>query len=105
MFHLREYINTRPMRFTSFCGIILIPRADRSYLFTRIKGERMEHILRQREWSQGRRIGGAPALTVEQKKSHSAYHTLAFILENYVDDDDDAPHTTWDKILKAHQGT
>ena len=79
----------------------LIPRADRSYLFTRVKGERMEHILRQREWSQGRRAVGAPALTTEQKKSHSASHTLAFIEENYVDDDDDAPHTTWDKILKA----
>ncbi len=37
----------------------------------------------------------------EQQMSHSASHTLAFIEENYVDDDDDAPHTTWDKILKA----
>ena len=46
----------------------LIPRADRSYLFTRVKGERMEHILRQREWSQGRRVAGAPTLTNEQKK-------------------------------------
>ncbi len=55
-----------------------------------------------REWSQGRRVGGATALTEEQKKkSHSASHTLAFIEENYVGDDDDAPHTTWDKILKA----
>jgi hypothetical protein len=54
----------------------------------------MEHILRQREWSQGRRVAGALVLTTEQKKSHSASHTLAFIEENYVDDDDDAPHTT-----------
>ena len=79
----------------------LIPRAERSYLFTRIKGVRTEHILRQREWSQGRRIAGAPALTLEQQKAHSAFHTLSFIEDNYVDDDDDAPHTTWDKILKA----
>ncbi len=79
----------------------LIPRAERSYLFTRVKGVHTEHILRQREWSQGRRITGAPALTQEQQKIHSAYHTLAFIEDNYVDDDDDAPHTTWDKILKA----
>jgi hypothetical protein len=57
--------------------------------------------LRQREWSQGRRIAGAPALTLEQQKAHSAFHTLSFIEDNYVDDDDDAPHTTWDKILKA----
>ncbi len=64
----------------------LIPRADRSYLFTTVKGERMEHILRQREWSQGRRVAGATALTTKQKKSHSASHTLAFIEENYVDD-------------------
>jgi hypothetical protein len=79
----------------------LIPRAERSYLFTRVKGVRTEHILRQREWSQGRRIAGAPALTLEQQKTHSTFHTLAFIEDNYVDDDDDAPHTTWDKILKA----
>jgi hypothetical protein len=38
---------------------------------------------------------------LEQKKTHSAFHTLAFIEDNYVDDGDDAPHTTWDKILKA----
>ena len=79
----------------------LIPRAERSYLFTRVKGVRTEHILRQREWSQGRRTAGAPALTTEQQKTHSAFHTLSFIEDNYVDIDDDAPHTTWDKILKA----
>jgi hypothetical protein len=79
----------------------LIPRAERSYLFTRVKGVRTKHILRQREWSQGRRIAGAPAFTLEQQKTHSAYHTLAFIEDNCVDDDDDAPHTTWDKTLKA----
>jgi hypothetical protein len=96
---------TRIYQYTSIAFHVLlrylIPRADRSYLFTRVKDARMEHILRQREWSQGRRAGGAPALTQEQKNSHSAYHTLTFIEENYVDHDDDAPHTTWDKILKA----
>jgi hypothetical protein len=43
----------------------------------------MEHILTQREWSQGRRNAGAPALTNEQKKNLSALHNLAFIEDNY----------------------
>jgi hypothetical protein len=89
---------TRIYQYTSNAFYVLlrhlIPRAERSYLFTRVKGVRTEHILRQREWSQGRRGAGAPALTLEQKKTHSAYHTLAFIEDNYVEDDDDAPHTT-----------
>ena len=37
----------------------------------------------------------------EEKKHHSAAHTLRFIQTQYVDVDDDAPHTTWDRILKA----
>ena len=79
----------------------LIPRADKNYLFTRIKGARMEHILRHREWKEGRRSATLPALTAEEKKHHSAAHTLRFIQTHYVDVDDDAPHTTWDRILKA----
>ena len=79
----------------------LIPRAEKNYMFTRIKGARMEHILRRREWEEGRRSSSLPALTDEEKLPHSAAHTLAFILKQYVDADDDAPHTTWDRILKA----
>ena len=79
----------------------LIPRADKNYLFTRIKGARMEHILHHREWKEGRRSATLPALTAEEKKRHSAAHTLRFIQAQYVDVDDDAPHTTWDRILKA----
>jgi hypothetical protein len=61
----------------------------------------MEHILRRREWEEGRRSSSLPVLTDEQKLPHSAAHTLKFILRQYVDADDDAPHTTWDRILKA----
>ncbi len=61
----------------------------------------MEHILRHREWKEGRRSASLPALTAVEKKHHSAAHTLNFIQEQYVDVDDDAPHTTWDRILKA----
>ena len=79
----------------------LIPRVDISYLFTRIKGVRMEHILRRREWEEGKRSSSLPALTDVEKAPYSAAHTLAFIQQQYVDADDDAPHTTWDRILKA----
>jgi hypothetical protein len=79
----------------------LIPHADKNYLFTRIKGARMEHILRRREWEEGRRSAALPALSDEEKLQHSAAHTLKFIQAQYVDADDDAPHTTWDKILKS----
>ncbi len=79
----------------------LIPRAEKNYMFTRIKGARIEHILRRREWEEGRRISSLTALKDEEKLPHSAAHTLKFILKQYVDADDDAPHTTWDCILKA----
>ncbi len=79
----------------------LIPRADSNYLFTRIKGVRMEHILRRREWEEGKRSTSLPALTDVEKSPYSAAHTLAFIQQQYVDADDDAPHNTWDRILKA----
>ncbi len=61
----------------------------------------MEHILRRREWEEGRRSGSLPTLTDEEKLPHSAAHTLKLIPKQYVDADDDAPHTTWDRILKA----
>jgi hypothetical protein len=37
----------------------------------------------------------------EEKLPHSAAHSLKFILKQYVDVNDDAPHITWDRILKA----
>jgi hypothetical protein len=62
----------------------------------------MEHILRRREWQEGRRSAALPALSDEEKLQHSAAHTLKFIQTQYVDADDDAPHTTWDRrILKS----
>ena len=61
----------------------------------------MEHILRRREWEEGKRSSSLPALTDVEKAPYSAAHTLAFIQQQYVDADDDAPHTTWDRILKA----
>jgi hypothetical protein len=61
----------------------------------------MEHILRRRKWKEGRRSATLPALTSVEKKQHSAAHTLSFIQAHYVDVDDDAPHTTWDRLLKA----
>ena len=60
----------------------------------------MEHILRRREWKEGRRSSALPVLTAVEKQ-HSAAHTLNFIQAQYVDADDDAPHTTWGRILKA----
>jgi hypothetical protein len=82
----------------------LIPRADANYFFTRIKGVRMEHILRRCEWEEGKRSASLPALTNAGKSPYSAAHTLAFIQKQYVDADDDALHTTWDRILKATRG-
>jgi hypothetical protein len=61
----------------------------------------MEHILCWREWEEGRRSSSLPALTDEEKCPYSAAHTLKFIQAQYVDADNDAPHTTWDRILKA----
>jgi hypothetical protein len=42
-----------------------------------------------------------PALTDDELKSHSAKHTLKFIEQNYVEQDDDAAHYTWGEILTA----
>ncbi len=61
----------------------------------------MEHILRRREWEEGKRSASLPALTDVEKLPYSAAHTLSFIQQQYVDADDDAPYTTWDRILKA----
>ncbi len=50
----------------------------------------MEHILRRREWEEGKRSASLPALTDAEKSPYSAAHTLAFIQKQYVDADDDA---------------
>jgi hypothetical protein len=42
-----------------------------------------------------------PALSAEQLKPHSADHTIKFIEEEYVKQNDDAPHYTWSDILTA----
>jgi hypothetical protein len=42
-----------------------------------------------------------PSLTSEELKPHSAEHTLKFLLDEYVELDDDAPHHTWGNILTA----
>jgi hypothetical protein len=62
----------------------------------------MEHILRRGEWKEGRRNASLPpALTDEEKLLHSAANTLKFIQKQYVDVDDDAPHSTCHRILKV----
>ena len=83
--------------------IDLIPRArsDGSHLFNHIKGARTTHIISLREYKDGKRPQSLPPLEPTQIKIHSAAHTLAFIEENYVDKDDDAPHYAWDGILKT----
>ncbi len=53
------------------------------------------------ENEEGKHSSSLPALTDVEKLPYSAAHTLKFIQKQYVDADDDAPHTTWDRILKA----
>ena len=81
----------------------LIPRArqDKNHLFTHIKGARTDHIINLRVHTAGKRGDGLPPLTVEQRKPHSAAHTLQFIEDEYVEKDDDASHYTWNDILHA----
>ena len=81
----------------------LIPRArqDKNHLFTHIKGARTDHILNLRAHTAGKRSDTLPPLTNEQKKPHSAAHTIQFIEDEYVEKDDDASHYTWNDILHA----
>ena len=81
----------------------LIPRArqDKNHLFTHIKGARTDHILNLRAHTAGKRSDTLPPLTDEQKKPHSAAHTIQFIEDEYVEKDDDASHYTWNDILHA----
>ena len=63
----------------------LIPRAreGKSHLFTRIKAEREQHLVRQRVY-RAATSGTSVVLTKRQAKAHSALHTLEFIEQNYV---------------------
>jgi hypothetical protein len=57
----------------------LIPRArdNKSHLFTRIKAEREQHLVRQRVYKKAK--GSPTTLTLRQAKTRLALHTLEFI--------------------------
>jgi hypothetical protein len=79
----------------------LIPRArardNKSQLFTRIKAEREQHLVRQRVY---KKVKGSPtARTLRQAKTHSALHTLEFIEQHYVKENENSVHILWTQIL------
>jgi hypothetical protein len=77
----------------------LIPRArdNKSHLFTRIKAEREQHQVRQRVYKKAK--GTPTALTLRQSKPHSALHTLEFIEQHYVKENENSVHILWTQIL------
>ena len=77
----------------------LIPRAreNKSHLFMRIKAEREQHLVRQRAYKSQQ--GTAPALPPRQAQAHSALHTLDFIEQHYVRDNENSVHILWTHIL------
>jgi hypothetical protein len=77
----------------------LIPRAwdNKSHLFTRIKVEREQHLVRQRVYKKAK--GSLTALTLRQAKTHSALHTLEFIEQHYVKENEKSVHILWTQIL------
>ena len=77
----------------------LIPRAreNKSHLFTRVKAEREQHLVRQRAYKSKRST--APALPPRQAQAHSALHTLDFIEQHYVRDNENSVHILWTHIL------
>jgi hypothetical protein len=96
----------RVYRITSNCFHVLLrdliphARQDMSNLFTHIKGARTDHIIALRAHHAKKRQG-LPDLQGEELKPHSAMHTIRFIEQEYVDEDDDASHYTWGDILTA----
>jgi hypothetical protein len=70
-------------------------------LFTHLKGARTDHIINLRAHHAKTRASTLPALSSEELKPHSAEHTLKFLLDEFVELDDDAPHQTWSNILTA----
>jgi hypothetical protein len=98
---------TRIYTLTSHCFHVLLrdliprARADKSNLFTHIKGARTDHIINLRAHHGGKRKEDAAEMTKDELRPHSAAHTLNFIEEEYVEKDDDASHYTWNDILNA----
>jgi hypothetical protein len=77
----------------------LIPRAreNKSHLFTRVKAEREQHLVRQRAYKTAQ--GQTTALPPRQAQAHSALHTLDFIEQHYVKDNENPVHILWTDIL------
>jgi hypothetical protein len=77
----------------------LIPRAreNKSHLFTRIKAQKEQHLVRQRAYKSQQ--GTAPSLPPRQARVHSALHTLDFIKQHYVRDNENSVHILWTHIL------
>ncbi len=77
----------------------LIPRAreDKSHLFTRIKAAREQYLVQQRVYNKAK--GTPTALTARQSKPHSALHTLEFIEQHYVKENENSVHILWTQIL------
>jgi hypothetical protein len=77
----------------------LIPRAreNKSHLFTRIKAEREQYLVRQRVYKKAK--GSPTALAIRQAKAHSALHTLEFIEQHYVKENENSVHILWTQIL------
>jgi hypothetical protein len=77
----------------------LTPRArvDKSHLFTKVKAEREQHLVRQRVYKKAK--GSPTALTPRQAKAHSALHTLEFIEQHYVKENENSVHILWTQIL------
>jgi hypothetical protein len=73
----------------------LIPRArdNKSHLFTRIKAEREQHLVRQRVYKNAKCT--PTTLTARQSKPHSALHTLEFIEQHYVKENENSVHILW----------
>ncbi len=77
----------------------LIPRAreNKSHLFTRVKAEREQHLVRQRAYSAAQ--GQSPSFPPRQALAYSALHTLDFIQQHYVRDNENSVHILWTHIL------
>ncbi len=95
---LRRIYKLNSDTFHSFL-VDLIPRAreNKSHLFTRVKAEHEQHLFRQRAYKAQQST--TPALPPRQAQAHSALHTLDFIEQNYVRDNENSVHILWTHIL------
>jgi hypothetical protein len=82
---------------TFLVGLIPRARENKSHLFTRIKAKREQHLVRQRAYKSQQ--GTAPSLPPRQAQVHSALHTLDFIEQHYVRDNENSVHILWTHIL------